>query len=158
MNKDIIVIGHKNPDTDTICSAIVYANLKNQITDDHYVPMRAGDLNPETTFVLDYFKVPTPEYTGDVRAQVKDAHLSQGVVADKETSLRAAWNLLHSNKAPTVAVLDEEGKIEGIVSVGDIAKSFIINNEECVLTDVGTLCKNVVETSILLPKNYKYYE
>lgn len=146
MNKDIIVIGHKNPDTDTICSAIAYANLKNQITDEHYVPMRAGDLNPETTFVLDYFKVPTPEYTGDVRAQVKDAKLSEGIIADRETSLRAAWNLLHSNKAPTLSVLDEDGKIEGIVSVGDIAKSFIVNNEECVLTKVGTLCKNVAET------------
>lgn len=146
MNKDIIVIGHKNPDTDSICSAIAYANLKNQITDENYVPMRAGDLNPETTFVLDYFNVPIPEYTGDVRAQVKDAKLSEGIVADRETSLRAAWNLLHSHKAPTVSVLDEDGKIEGIVSVGDIAKSFIVNNEECVLTDVGTLCKNVVET------------
>ena len=146
MSKDIIVIGHKNPDSDTICSAIAYANLKNMITDEHYVPMRAGELNPETIFVLDYFNVPTPNYTGDVRAQVKDAELNEGVVADKETSLRAAWNLLHNHKAPTLAVLDDEGKIEGIVSVGDIAKSFIINYDECVLTEVGTLCKNVVET------------
>ena len=146
MKRDIIVIGHKNPDTDTICSAIAYANLKNKISDEHYVPMRAGELNPETSFVLDYFNVPIPEYTGDVRAQVKDAELSEGVVADKETSLRAAWNLLHSNKAPTLAVLDEDGKIEGIVSVGDIAKSFIVNYDECVLTQVGTLCKNVAET------------
>ena len=146
MNKDIFVIGHKNPDTDTICSAIAYANLKNQVTNEHYVPMRAGELNPETSFVLDYFNVPTPEYTGDVRAQIKDAEVCQGAVADRETSLRAAWNIIHNNKAATLSVLDENGKIEGIISVGDIAKSFIINNEECVLTSVGTLCKNVVET------------
>lgn len=146
MNRDIIVIGHKNPDTDSICSAIAYAYLKNATSEEKHVPMRAGDINPETQYVLDYFKVKAPEYIGDVRAQIGDGEIIEGAVAHEETSLRAAWNLLHDNKAATLTVVDDDNRMKGIVSVGDIARFFITDYEECVITEAGTLCGNIVET------------
>ena len=68
----IIVIGHKNPDTDSICSAIAYANLKKTISKENYVARRAGQLNEETQYVLSRFGVKAPEYIADVGTQVKD--------------------------------------------------------------------------------------
>ena len=73
--KKTIVIGHKNPDTDSICSAIGYANFKTLQTGGEYVPCRAGELNPETTFVLDYFKVAVPKLIKSVKTQVKDIEI-----------------------------------------------------------------------------------
>ena len=81
LKRKTMVIGHKNPDTDSICSAICYANLKHELTGNEYVPVRAGHINRETQFVLDYFKVPEPELVEDVRAQVRDIEIRkiQGV-------------------------------------------------------------------------------
>ena len=77
--REIFVIGHKNPDTDSICSAIAYANLKNKITGDHYVARRAGQINEETHYVLDYFGVKIPKYVADVGTQVKDMELHEAL-------------------------------------------------------------------------------
>ena len=71
----VMVVGHKNPDTDSICSAIAYARLKEKETEERYEPRRAGQLNPETEFVLDYFKLPVPELISDVGTQVKDMEI-----------------------------------------------------------------------------------
>ena len=70
--KDVFVIGHKNPDTDSICSAIAYANLKNKISDGNYVPKRAGEVSNETQYVLDFFGVESPAFINHVGTQVKD--------------------------------------------------------------------------------------
>ena len=70
---NVWVIGHKNPDTDSICAAICYANLKNRLQDGfHYIPKRAGSINEETKYVLQHFGVEPPEYAEDAGAQVKD--------------------------------------------------------------------------------------
>lgn len=146
MKKDIFVIGHKNPDTDSICSAISYAYLKNQISDESYKPMRAGSINPETAYVLDYFKVDEPKYIDDVRAQIKDCNFDKGQTVSKDISLRKAWEILHSNKAATLTVVDDENKILGVISVGDIAKFFMQANENCALANAKVTYKNIVET------------
>ena len=75
MEREIYVIGHINPDTDTICAAIAYANLKNEIDGKNYVPKRAGTLNSETSFVLDYFDLKAPDYLDNVYTQVKDMEI-----------------------------------------------------------------------------------
>ena len=72
---EIIVVGHKNPDTDSICAAITYANLKRVLTGENYVPKRAGNINKETQFALEKFGVKETEYVGDVRTQVSDIEL-----------------------------------------------------------------------------------
>ena len=74
-NKKIYIVGHKNPDTDSICSAISYAHLKNQIDDRQFVAKRAGQINEETQFVLKYFGIPVPEYIGDIGTRVKDIEI-----------------------------------------------------------------------------------
>ena len=66
----IHVIGHKNPDTDSICSAVAYSYLKSKISDNSYIPCRAGNVNPETEFALNYFKIKAPVFTDDVRVRV----------------------------------------------------------------------------------------
>ena len=70
--KKVYVIGHKNPDTDSICSAIAYANLKNKITGEKYIAKRAGEVNGETAYVLDKFQVSVPSLLDNVHLQVKE--------------------------------------------------------------------------------------
>ena len=69
-DKKTLVIGHRNPDTDSICSAICYANLKHQLTGQEHEPCRAGSVNPETEFVLDYFQAEAPRLVENVKTQV----------------------------------------------------------------------------------------
>ena len=77
---EIYVVGHKNPDTDSICSAISYAYLKNEIMQRDggtydYIPARAGHVNEETQFVLDHFGAESPAYISDIRPQVTDIEI-----------------------------------------------------------------------------------
>ena len=89
-----LVIGHRNPDTDSICSAICYADLKRQATGDEYVPARAGQVNRETQFVLNYFGVQEPGLVEDVRTQVKDIEIRKTKGVADTISLKKAWNCL----------------------------------------------------------------
>lgn len=144
MKKDIIVIGHKNPDTDSICSAISYAYLKNKISDGNYVPMRAGEVNPETAYVLDYFNVEAPQLTEDVRAQVKDADYKEGIAVDKGISLKKAWQLICENDDTILTVCEDE-KVIGVISDGDIAKFFMAEHDDSIVMTAKTPLKNILE-------------
>lgn len=144
--KDIYVIGHKNPDTDSICSAIAYAWLKNQTEDGHYVAKRAGQISAETEFVLNYFKAEVPTYINDVRAQVKDVVLESGQTVGRSLSLKNAWQILKENHLSTLAVIDENQKFEGLITVGDIARSFMGVYDNRILSNAKTPYKNIVET------------
>ena len=107
--KEIMVIGHKNPDTDSICSAICYADLKNKITGtDNYVPKRAGHLNEETHFVLNRFGVEAPEYIKDVRPQVMNIEIRHTEGIDREISVRNAWKLMDSLNVVTLPITEAE--------------------------------------------------
>ena len=90
----IIVIGHRNPDTDSICSAICYARLKQKQGISNYTPCRAGNLNPETQFVLDYFGVETPRLIESVKTQVRDIEIRQTPAVSRGMSLKQAWSLM----------------------------------------------------------------
>ena len=106
--KEIMVIGHKNPDTDSICSAICYADLKNKITGtDNYVPKRAGHLNEETHFVLNRFGVEAPEYIKDVRPQVMNIEIRHTEGIDSEISVRNAWKLMDSLNVVTLPITEQ---------------------------------------------------
>lgn len=144
MKKDIIVIGHKNPDTDSICSAISYAYLKNKISDGNYVPMRAGEVNPETAYVLDYFNVEAPQLTEDIRAQVKDADYKEGIAVDKGISLKKAWQLICENDDTILTVCEDE-KVIGVISDGDIAKFFMAEHDDSIVMTAKTPLKNILE-------------
>ena len=106
--KKTIVIGHKNPDTDSICSAICYANLKQITSGGEYVPGRAGHVNSETQFVLDYFGMAAPKETQTVKTQVKDIEIRETKGVAKNISLKKAWNLMQDAGVVTIPAVTED--------------------------------------------------
>lgn len=145
--KEIFVIGHKNPDTDSICSAIAYAYLKNRMTESSlYVPGRAGDVNTETQYVLEKFGYLAPEYVRNVRTQVRDTGLTEGERVKRGLSVKKAWEILSEKHLSTLAVVDDNGGLEGLITIGDIAKSIMDVYGGKVLSDAKTPYSNIVET------------
>ena len=144
--KTIYVIGHKNPDTDSICSAISYANLKNKLSDNLYIPMRAGQVSNETRFVLETFGVDSPQLITDVATQVKDLSIKKPQGLARDVSLRRAWTLMRDTKDATMPVIDENGALEGIIALKDIATANMDIYETHILSLSKTPYKNILET------------
>lgn len=140
-----LVIGHKNPDTDSICSAICYANLKQKIGGD-YQPGRAGKVNPETKFVLDYFSVEEPEKIETVRTQVKDIEIRETPGVWRNISLKKAWNLMQKDNVVTLAAVTESGLLEGLITVNDLTQSYMNVYDSSILSKAVTQYSNIVET------------
>ena len=143
--KKTIVIGHKNPDTDSICSAICYANLKNQITDMVYEPGRAGQVSEETQFVLDYFGVEAPRFIEHVKTQVRDIDVRETKGVKKNISLKKAWNLMQASNAVTLPAVTEDGSLEGLITVGDITKSYMNVYDSSILSKANTQYSNIID-------------
>lgn len=145
--KEVFVVGHKNPDTDSICSAIAYAYLKNQLTEgERYAAKRAGDVNSETAFVLDKFGHEAPPYINNVRAQVRDAGIVEGERVKRGLSVKKAWEILSTKHKSTLAVVDDNNGLEGLITIGDIAKSIMDVYGGRALSDAKTPYTNIVET------------
>lgn len=141
----IIVVGHKNPDTDSICSAIAYANLKNQIDANQYIPKRAGNINNETAFVLDYFKIPVPELVEDVNTQVMDIEYRKTPGVKENISLKSAWKMMRELDVVTLPVVERNNVLSGIITINDIAKSYMDDFESDVISKARTPYSNLVE-------------
>ena len=141
-----IVIGHKNPDTDSICSAICYANLKRCVTGENYQPGRAGAVNEETQFVLKHFNVEAPEIIENVKTQVRDIEIRETAGVKKNLSLKKAWNIMQEANVVTIPAVTEEGLLEGLITVGDIAKSYMNVYDSSILSKANTQYANIVET------------
>ena len=142
--KEIIVIGHKNPDTDSICSAVVYAQLKNQITGKKYSPRRAGDINKETAFVLNYFGVPCPEYLADVRTQVCDIDMKVVPGVPKTISIKQAYSIMKENDSTTLCITKADGTLSGIITMTDIAASDMDVYDNHIVSRARTSYENIV--------------
>lgn len=142
----VFIIGHKNPDTDSICSAIAYENLKNTLYGGGYVAARAGQINQETQYVLKFFQTPAPLYIEDVMTEVRDIEIrkTQGVSGD--ISLKKAWNMMRELDVVTLPVTDEAGKLSGLITIGDIATAYMDVYDNCILSTAGTSYKNILET------------
>lgn len=145
MEKPVYVIGHKNPDSDSVCSAICYARLKTLITGKTYIPKRAGHINEETHYVLERWGVESPEYIKDVRPQVSDVdiHVVDGV--DRSISIKEAWKLMKESNTVTLPIL-EDGQLNGIISIGDITKSYFEIYDSSILAKAKTKFTNIVDT------------
>ena len=141
-----IVIGHKNPDTDSICSAICYANLKRILTGQDYVPGRAGHVNEETQFVLKYFGVQAPELIEHVKTEVRDIDIRQTKGVKRNISLKKAWNTMQDANVVTLPAVTEDGMLEGLITVGDIAQSYMNVYDSSILSKANTQYANIVET------------
>lgn len=146
-NEQIVyVIGHINPDTDSICSAIAYAELKRKITGKPHEARRAGQINSETEFVLDYFKVRPPRYLSDVRTQVRDIEYRKVKGVHNQISLKKAWGLMGENNLVTMPVIDDGRKLDGLITIGDIAKSYMDIYDSKILSAANTPYANILET------------
>lgn len=142
--KKVFVIGHKNPDTDSICSAIAYAALKNKTDDGVFVPKRAGEVNNETKYVLDFFDVETPEFIGHVGTQVKDVEIKPTPSLGEGISLKNAWNKMRDLRESTMPIVND-GVLEGIISVKDIATANMDIYETRILAISHTKYTNVLD-------------
>lgn len=159
--KEILIFGHRNPDTDSICSAIACAYLKNQMvkmakehqvdyfgkidTDAVYVPKRAGVINPETDYVLKRFGVNPPAYLQDVRKQVADINVRKLDGIPRKLSLKRAWRLMRTVNAATLPIVDENGIMEGLITIGDIARAYMAVFDNGILSAAGTSYENVLD-------------
>ena len=144
--RNTIVIGHKNPDTDSICSAISYANLKRKLTDKPYEPCRAGNINEETKYVLNYFHISEPRLVESVKTQVSDIEIRHTMGVDKNISLKKAWNMMQDNGVVTIPAVTESGMLEGLITVGDITKTYMNVYDSSILSKACTQYSNIVET------------
>lgn len=142
----IYIIGHKNPDTDSICSAIAYANLKNTIHGGGYIAARAGQINQETQYVLKYFRQPAPLYIEDVMTEVSDIEIRKTKGVSGDISLKKAWNMMRELDVVTLPITSEEGTLSGLITIGDIATAYMDVYDNCILSTAKTSYKNILET------------
>ena len=117
----VVVIGHRNPDTDSICSAIAYAELKNKTSDLVCEPRRAGKMNQETEFVLKKFGVKPPRMCTDVNPKIRDVDYREMPGIPGSTSLRKAWEIMRDKQIDTLPVTSADNELEGVITVKDIA-------------------------------------
>lgn len=159
-NNTISIIGHRNPDTDSICSAIAYANLKNQVENtDIYEPKRAGQINEETMYVLNRFNVALPDYVTDARTQIKDIEIRETEGVDRAISLKKAWSLMKEMGVVTLPIT-KSGRLEGVITTEDIAESYMEVYDSRILSTAHTKYRNIVETldgEMILGDPEEYY-
>lgn len=144
--RKVNVIGHLNPDTDSICAAISYAYLKNKIDSPIYEARRAGTLNRETAFVLKHFGFEEPQLITTVTPQIKDAEIQKQPKVDGDMSLFDAWNLMQDVKLDTLVVTDSTEHLEGLIAVKDIANANMGLMESKMLSETHTSYKNILST------------
>ena len=143
--RKIFIVGHKNPDTDSICSAIAYSNLKNKIGHHVYEPRRAGAINEETQFVLNYFGIEAPLLIEDVRTQVRDIEIRKTEGVARNISLKQAWSLMKKQNVVTLAIVRRK-RLEGLITIEDITKSYMEAYDSTILSTAHTQYSNIVET------------
>ena len=145
--RKIYIIGHKNPDTDSICSAIAYADLKNRLNKGNkYAAKRAGQINEETEYVLKRFGVEAPGYLSDVGTQVKDMEIRETPGVEHSISIKDAWAIMKQTSAVTLPITKEDGKLEGLITTGDIAKSYMDAHDNYFLSNAKTQYRSIANT------------
>ena len=144
--KKTLVLGHRNPDTDSICSAICYAGFKHQLTGENYEPCRAGNVNPETQYVLDYFKLKAPRLVENVKTQVKDIEIRKTKGVAGSISLKMAWKIMQENNVVTIPSVREDGALEGLITVGDITKTYMNIYDSSIISKACTKYANILDT------------
>ena len=141
----VYVIGHKNPDTDSICSAIAYADLRQKVTGQVHEAKRAGHVNDETAYVLDRFGVEAPKLLTDVRLQVRDLDIHEMPGLKPNASIRDTWERMRQEQAKTLPIVKDD-ELVGVVSTGDIAKSYMDVYDSEILSKARTKYRNIVKT------------
>lgn len=145
MENQVYVTGHKNPDTDSICSAIAYAELKRKMGT-AATACRLGELNRETAFVLDHFEVPSPELLYNVKTQVSDLDMDVVNSVSPSVSIKSAWKIMKRNNVKTLPVVDDNGRLLGVVTLSDITNKYMDALDNNTIATSKTTLGNIVET------------
>ena len=158
--RKVYVVGHKNPDTDSICTAIAYANLKTKLTQIRHEPRRAGQLNEETQYVLERFGVKVPLLLSDLREQIKDVDLRESEEINGNLSIRTAWEKMTEMNTHTLPIT-RDGMLEGVITKGDIAKSYMDVYDNTMLAKARTQYRNIaaaVEGKVETGNEHGYFQ
>lgn len=143
MSKTIYVFGHRNPDTDSICSAIAYAHLKSALGYEDVKPARLGKVNKETAFALNYFNVKQPVLIDNIKPQVSDMNYYAVPSIYTVDSVKKAWDIMTEHGRQMIPVLYPDHKLAGVVSISDIAKTYIGLTDGSVLKNKRTPFVNI---------------
>lgn len=156
----IYVIGHKNPDTDSICSAIAYADIKNRSEKGNFAAKRAGQINEETEYVLNRFHIHAPGYLPNAGTQVKEIEIHEVPGVRGSISVKKAWELMNNNNVVTLPITSKENKLQGLITVSDIAKSYMDAYDSRVMATAKTQYKSIAETldgTVLVGNEHGYF-
>lgn len=154
MNETLYISGHRNPDTDSICSAIAYAEFKNRTGNILALPVRLGDINRETNFVLDYFGVEPPKFIETVKPQVSDMNIDNAVPISPEISLKMAWSIMKKNNLKTLPVIDDDDKLLGIATLSNLTSCYMDIWDSAIISKSNTPLENILDT---LSADYLYF-
>ena len=145
MSDLVYVSGHRNPDTDSICSAIAYSYLLNATNKYNAVPVRLGEINRETEYVLKRFGVEHPVLLKTVKQKVEDLNYDKVTVFSKDLTLKTAWFLLKQQNLKSAPILDEHGQLLGLLSTS-IIEGYMDQWDSEVLKKAKTPVENVIDT------------
>lgn len=159
MKETVYITGHKNPDSDSICAALAYAEYKNANGDINAIPVRLGEINRETKFILEYFGVSAPTLLETVRLSVEDLNFDKIAPISPDISLRMALELMKKNNLNSLPVIDENEQLAGIVTISDIIGAYIDVWDNGILGKSGTSIDNIIDTlsakTVMIPHNMK---
>ncbi|AOR22951.1 putative manganese-dependent inorganic diphosphatase [Clostridium taeniosporum] len=145
MKNIVYVTGHKNPDSDSICAAYGYAALKNKVGNFEAIPVRLGNVNQETQFILDYFKVEAPKYLETVKLKVEDLKIDNLEPISPTFPLRGAWNIMRDNHLKALPVGDENGRLLGLLSISNLTSAYMDIWDNNILAKSNTSIENIIE-------------
>lgn len=161
MKETVYIIGHKNPDSDSICSALAYADYKNGSGDMEAIAVRLGETNRETRFILNYFGVEEPQLMETVRLSVEDLKFDNVAPVSPDISLRMALNIMNNNSLNSLPVIDENEQLVGVVTVSDIVQNYIDVWDNSFLGKSEVSIDNIIDTlsakSIIVPEKTRPY-
>ncbi len=144
--REVWIVGHRSPDTDSICAAIAYADLKSRTEEGTFLPKRAGEINLETKYVLDTFDVEEPALITDVSTQVMDIEIRPTKPVGKAASLKQAWELMKEQNVVTIPVTDKKKNLKGLITTGDIATSYMEIYDSEMLSKTDTRYQAIADT------------
>lgn len=146
MSEIVYVSGHKNPDTDSICSAIAYSYLLNATNKYNAIPVRLGEVNRETEYILKRFGIEHPILLKTVKQKVEDLNYDKVTVFSKDLTLKTAWFLLKQQNLKSAPILDEHGQLLGLLSTSNIIEGYMDQWDSEVLKKAKTPVENVIDT------------
>ena len=146
MKNVIYVTGHKNPDSDSICAAIGYAEFKNKTSEIPVIPVRLGNVNRETQYILDRFNVQAPEYLETVKLKVGDLDIDKIPAISPDISLKMAWNIMRDKNVKSLPVADANEHLVGILSISNLTSSYMDIWDNVILDKSNTTIENIIDT------------